>query len=68
MTTEEIPPMMRAVVAPKRGPPSNYDIRDIPAPTITDQEYVIVKVHSASINPGEVMALTGGARIIYEPE
>lgn len=53
----QIPKTMRSLVAPERCPPAKYEVRDVPTPTITIPTHVLIRVHAASVAPGELQAV-----------
>ncbi|HEY6237738.1 MAG TPA: NAD(P)-dependent alcohol dehydrogenase [Thermoplasmata archaeon] len=44
---------MRAWVFERYGPPEGLEIRDVPLPAFRDEREVLVRVHSASVNPAD---------------
>jgi NADPH:quinone reductase-like Zn-dependent oxidoreductase len=50
--------MMRAIVQDQYGPPDVLELRDVPQPAPRDDE-VLVRVHAASIHPGDFFLVTG---------
>ncbi|WP_338780172.1 NAD(P)-dependent alcohol dehydrogenase [Metabacillus sp. FJAT-52054] len=49
---------MKAIVSEKYGPPDVLQLKEIPTPIINDAQ-VLVKVHAASLNYGNVVLLRG---------
>lgn len=43
----------------KYSPPSGYQVSDLPKPVLDDRNDVIIKVHTASINPIDVKKASG---------
>ena len=56
--------MMRALVSPRYGPPSRYEIIDVPVPEITDPHEVLLRMEAASISTGDTQVAAGMLRII----
>jgi NADPH:quinone reductase-like Zn-dependent oxidoreductase len=50
---------MQALNTPSYGPPSGYQISELPKPELENADYVIIKVHAASINPIDVKKASG---------
>jgi hypothetical protein len=50
---------MKALVLAKYCKPSDYNIATVPTPRISKPDEVLVKVHSASINPLDVKMASG---------
>ncbi|KIK03792.1 hypothetical protein K443DRAFT_676454 [Laccaria amethystina LaAM-08-1] len=44
--------------------PSNYELLDLPTPELSSPTDVLVKVHAASINPGDVNTAAGATRVM----
>ena len=44
--------------------PANYEILDLPVPQVSDPNDVLVKVHAAAINPGDIPSAAGFLRIL----
>jgi len=57
------PQTMRAFIAPVYGPPSIFELADIPTPKITKPNQVLIKVHAASINPSDMHAASGAFKL-----
>jgi len=58
-----IPKLMKAIVINAYGSPDAIEIKEVAAPTIKDNE-VLVRVHAASLNAGDVFALRGSPWLI----
>jgi NADPH:quinone reductase-like Zn-dependent oxidoreductase len=54
---------MKAIVYEKYGPPEVLQLREVDTPTPTDDE-VLVKIHAASLNAGDVHILRGDSYIL----
>ncbi|TVY21679.1 2-methylene-furan-3-one reductase [Lachnellula arida] len=59
MATSSIPNTMRSLSVRRFGPPSKWEIADLPTPKITRADEVLVKVHAAAINPTDIGAARG---------
>ncbi|TVY87618.1 NADPH-dependent alkenal/one oxidoreductase-like protein, partial [Lachnellula willkommii] len=59
MATPSIPNTMRSLSVRRFGPPSKWEIADLPTPKITRADEVLVKVHAAAINPTDIAAARG---------
>jgi hypothetical protein len=62
-TLPPIPERTRTLCAPSFGPPSKWEILELPIPKIENNDEVLIRVHAASINPTDV----GGALGRYWP-
>lgn len=63
MAAFPIPGTMRSLCTRSFGPPSKYEIADLPTPKITRGDELLVNVHAAAINPTDI----GGALGRYWP-
>ncbi|KAF3396804.1 Reticulon-4-interacting protein 1 [Talaromyces pinophilus] len=45
------------------SPPSGYQVSELPTPELDDANYVIIKVHAASINPIDVKRASGALKL-----
>lgn len=66
MASESIPTTSRQLTAPSYGLPSSYVVSERPTPTIFSPKDVLVKVHSGSINPIDVVRVKGDLKIIQK--
>jgi NADPH:quinone reductase-like Zn-dependent oxidoreductase len=55
---------MRSLAISSYTTPDNYDVMDLPTPTIESPDEVLVKVHAASINPADVHMASGIAKLM----
>lgn len=55
----QVPETMRALAIHRFSKPEDYDLATIRSPKITKPDEVLIKVHSASINPGELKLASG---------
>ena len=62
------PLTMRSLVAPRKCGPAEYEIQDMPTPTITKPDQVIIRMHAVSMTAGELLSLSGALSIIHNPE
>ncbi|KAI1131841.1 alcohol dehydrogenase [Nemania abortiva] len=60
----DLPSTMRALVAPKFCTPSDYEVIDMPLPTIKKPDDVLIRVHAAGINTGDTQRAKGATRIL----
>ncbi|KAL7808946.1 GroES-like protein [Trichoderma aethiopicum] len=63
----EIPKTMRSLVATRKGGPEVYELRELPVPSITLPTHVLLKIHAASVNTGELQAVRGNLAMFYTP-
>ncbi|KAL7901842.1 GroES-like protein [Trichoderma sp. SZMC 28014] len=63
-----IPTTMRALVAPRKCGPEGYDVIELPVPSVTLPTHVLLKVHAAAMNTGELQAFDGRFGLIYTPK
>jgi NADPH:quinone reductase-like Zn-dependent oxidoreductase len=63
MATYTVPETMRSLCTRKFGPPSKWEIAELPTPKITRDDEVLIRVHAAAINPTDI----GGAAGRYWP-
>ncbi|TPX07250.1 uncharacterized protein E0L32_010844 [Thyridium curvatum] len=59
-----IPKTMKALVAPRYCKPKDYEIREIPTPTIENPDDVLIKVHAAGIQAGDTQMAGGMAKLL----
>ncbi len=57
------PQLMKAIVINDYGSPDVIELKEVAVPTIKDHE-VLVRVHAASLNAGDVFALRGSPWLI----
>ena len=60
---DKLPKTMRALVAPRQGPPSLYEVRDVPTPTTLSPTQVLLRVHAVGMNTGELQLIQGDLRL-----
>ncbi|KAI1492694.1 alcohol dehydrogenase [Biscogniauxia mediterranea] len=60
----KIPTTMRALVAPRYCAPSQFELRDIPVPSITKPKDVLIRVHAAGIQRGDMLRVRGAGRLV----
>lgn len=56
---DQVPESMLALAIYRFSNPKDYDLATIPTPKISKPDEVLIKVHSASINPGELKLASG---------
>lgn len=59
-----IPSTMRSLVAPKYCLPMEWEIADMPVPTIKDPRDILVKMHAGSIMTGDTQVARGSSRFL----
>ena len=55
---------MRSLVAPKYCEPAEYEIREVPVPSITEPDQILVRVHAANIITGDTQAASGRLKML----
>ena len=60
----EIGEKMRSLCLDGYCKPSEYEVLEILTPEIISPHQVLIKVHAASINPGEIAIATGSFRAL----
>lgn len=58
---------MRALVASKYGPPSSYEISDLPIPEIRDPHDVLLRMEAVSISTSDTQLAAGMFRLFGTP-
>lgn len=53
----QVPQSMRALVAPRKCRPADYEVMDVPTPSITLPNHVLIRVYAASVGPSELQVL-----------
>jgi len=61
-----IPKTMRGLVATKYGPPSTYEVIELPVPAIEKPEEVLIKVHAGSIMTGDTQFASGMFKMLVK--
>ncbi|KAK3321357.1 chaperonin 10-like protein [Cercophora scortea] len=64
MTAKNIPLTMRSLVARTYCNPAQYEIIDMPVPTIKRPDEVLIRVHAAGISTGDTQFAAGASRFI----
>lgn len=59
---------MQAIGISKFTTPSGYELITVPRPTITKPDEIIIKVHSASVNPVDVKKANGIFKMALKDE
>lgn len=65
---EPIPATMRGLVVRKYGPPSTYEIMELPVPTIELPDEVLIKVRSGGMTGGDAQLAQGGMKLLWKME
>lgn len=55
---------MRSLAISSYTTPDHYDVIDLPTPSISSPDEVLVKVHAASINPVDVKLASGAGKFL----
>ncbi|KAL1892909.1 hypothetical protein Sste5346_006802 [Sporothrix stenoceras] len=63
-----LPKTMRALVAPRYCAPSDYEIVEMPVPTLDHPDDVLIKVHAATVQTGDTQIASGKMRIFGKLE
>ncbi|UNI23222.1 hypothetical protein JDV02_009054 [Purpureocillium takamizusanense] len=66
---DSLPQTMRSLVAPRaRCTPAEYQIQDMPVPSIAMPTQVLIRIHAASVGPAELQFMAGfmGRLIVNE--
>lgn len=58
------PAMMRSLVAPRYCEPAEYEIEEMPVPSITEPDQILVRVHAAAIVTGDTQAASGKLKML----
>jgi hypothetical protein len=64
----KIPATMRSLVAPKRCTPADYQVVDMPTPTITEPGQVLLRMRAAAINTGDTQFARGASDFLDKSE
>lgn len=62
----DVPKTMQSLVAPKKGPPSTFEIASMPTPMIKEPTDVLVHVRAASLGTGDVQIAGGKLEVFYK--
>ncbi|KAI1759986.1 GroES-like protein [Hypoxylon sp. FL1150] len=62
----KLPSTMRALVAPKYCEPKDYEVADVPVPTITGPKDVLIKMHAVGITTGDTQLTKGLGRFVLD--
>ncbi|KAI1384020.1 GroES-like protein [Hypoxylon trugodes] len=60
----ELPSTMRSLVAPKYCLPNEWEVAEVPVPTIKDPKDILIKVHAASISTGDTQLANGASKLL----
>lgn len=64
----DIPKTMRSLVAPRKCRPDSYEVVELPVPSITLPTQVLLRMHAAAANTGELQAVTGKLALFHTPK
>ncbi|KAL7939688.1 GroES-like protein [Trichoderma chlorosporum] len=64
----DIPTTMRSLVAARKGGPAVYEVQQLPVPSIALPTHVLLEMHAAAVNTGELAAVSGSFAPLYTPE
>ncbi|KAI1375455.1 GroES-like protein [Hypoxylon crocopeplum] len=59
-----LPTTMRSLVAPKYCWPVDYEVADMPLPTINGPKDILINIHAAGIATGDTQVTRGGIRFL----
>ncbi|KAF7548470.1 hypothetical protein G7Z17_g7037 [Cylindrodendrum hubeiense] len=59
---------MRSLVSPKKGSPADYDVVEMPTPTITKPDQVLLRMRAVAINTGDTQFAAGMMDIVQKQE
>ena len=65
---ESIPATMRGLAVRKYGPPSTYEIMELPVPTIQLPDEILIKVRSGGMLAGDVLTARGSKKHLWKME
>ncbi|OTB00729.1 hypothetical protein M426DRAFT_38155, partial [Hypoxylon sp. CI-4A] len=60
-----IPSTMRSLVAPKYSLPTEWEVADMPVPTIEHPNEVLIKIHAGGIMTGDTLSAKGATRYVF---
>ncbi|KAH6900498.1 chaperonin 10-like protein [Thelonectria olida] len=63
-----VPATMRSLVAPKKCSPADYQVVDMPTPTITQPGHVLLRMRAAAINTGDTQFAKGMSEFLGKQE
>ncbi|KAM0345542.1 hypothetical protein ACHAPU_006470 [Fusarium lateritium] len=64
----KLPSTTRTLVAPKKCLPAEYEIRDLPLPTITKPDEVLLHMKAVAINTSDTQFASGAMAILHSVE
>lgn len=64
----ELPITMRSLVAPKKCKPAEWDVIDMPTPSIAKPGQVLLKMKAAAINTGDTQFAAGMMDLFIKQE
>lgn len=63
-----IPTTMRSLIALKKCSPAAYEVLDVPTPTITKPEDVLLRMRAVAINTGDTQVASGMLDVLQKQE
>lgn len=57
---------MLSINISKHATPQNYELSELPAPTVDDPNDIVIKVHAASVNPIDVKKASGASKMVLK--
>lgn len=57
---------MFSINIPKHTTPDNYELSEVPVPTIDDPKDILIKTHAVSINPIDVKKAAGASKLVLQ--
>lgn len=57
---------MLSINISKHTTPQNYELSELPAPTVQDPNDIVIKVHAASVNPIDVKKASGASKVVLK--
>ncbi len=63
-----MPPTMRSVAINSYSEPAKFELVNLPVPSISSPTDVLIRVHAASINPGDLTLASGMTRLMFPVE
>lgn len=55
---------MLAINIPQHATPDQYELGEVPSPTVELATDILIKVHAASINPIDVKKASGATKLV----
>ena len=64
----DLPQTMRSLVAPKACKPEAYELRQMPVPTITRPDHVLLRIHAVGMNTFDPQLMSGELAMFHKLE